>query len=334
MKKIFSTDRTLVVKGVAILLLLLHHISGAYFRQNAWIFKIGFVAKVCVCIFFILSGYGLAASYENKKNKGAGDRITFVLMHLKKVMLKFWTIYLIFLPINIFYAGRSLGEIYGPKRWDYMLIDFFGLNHIFKTPSMTGTWWYMGAMIVLYLLFPYLIYFMDKSKVKFFCVNLVIAICVGFAWHLSIQGTNPILFYLFPFSMGMILYQTDLLNRVLEMMKNSLFLLILDVILIVILGILRWKIGNEIDTLFGIAIILLIARVIPIKGILYRMLSMIGKYSGEIFMLHSFVYAWCFKKYVMIFHNIFTAIILTVIYSLIFAVVVEKIEKILKERIK
>lgn len=324
----FTIERTLVVKGVAILLLLWHHISRAYFSNDGWITVTGMVFKVCVCIFLILSGYGMMASYDNNVVDQEENVFNFVFRHLKKLMFAFWAIYIFFLPINLA-VGRKLGEIYGSMRWDNMLIDFLGLNHIFDTPSMVGTWWFMGAIISFYIFFPYLAYMLKKNKTAFVVINFLIALFVGFSMHNIIQSTNPILFYLFAFSMGMYLAEMNLINIILEILykRRVLFIVYLTGLLLSVY--LRLKIGNEFDTLLGVLIIVFCAYFIPMGGLLERFLRFLGVYSSDIFMIHSFVYAWCFKEYVYICHNIFVVILLTLLYSLIFSVIINFIKKFL-----
>ena len=81
--KSFSKDYTFLVKGVAICLLLFHHL---FYRQeflDMYYWKISIHshpliqflathAKVCVAIFVFLSAYGLTISYEKSKMEKIG----------------------------------------------------------------------------------------------------------------------------------------------------------------------------------------------------------------------------------------------------------------------
>jgi uncharacterized membrane protein len=65
-------EDTLVLKGIALLLLLSHHLfyknNGVYddillWKDHYLVQEIGIMSKVCVAIFVFLSGYGLAVYF-------------------------------------------------------------------------------------------------------------------------------------------------------------------------------------------------------------------------------------------------------------------------------
>lgn len=74
----FSKNETLKAKGIAILLLLFHHLfydserieqSGVQFLifQQDIVQQIAVAARICVWIFVFLSAYGLTYQYVNRK---------------------------------------------------------------------------------------------------------------------------------------------------------------------------------------------------------------------------------------------------------------------------
>ncbi len=68
----FTVDYTVFVKGLAIILLLLHHYIGVDPNASIDISNISFkeiiysLSKVCVSIFAIMSGYGIYLSLVKK----------------------------------------------------------------------------------------------------------------------------------------------------------------------------------------------------------------------------------------------------------------------------
>ena len=102
-KSKFDKDRTIMIKGVAILLLLFHHLflvkerllaNGVHIPDNVYekMYPIVVQARICVWIFVFLSGYGLAKKYEiyqnNKNNCRYNNDIKFVISSYLNLMKK------------------------------------------------------------------------------------------------------------------------------------------------------------------------------------------------------------------------------------------------------
>lgn len=88
-----------VMKGVAIIAMLLHHVYGLppHFVDLASVPKvlhcIGLFGKVCVVIFVFCSGYGLAVSYKGNGQTGSlGVRLKYNLRFLARRLAKFYAI--------------------------------------------------------------------------------------------------------------------------------------------------------------------------------------------------------------------------------------------------
>ena len=95
MQLTLSRQDTIVMKGIAILAMLFHHMYGApppdvvpYSGILEWI---GVLGKVCVAMFLFCSGYGLASQYE--PSKSVLSDVRFVLRRLTKFYLNYWVQY-------------------------------------------------------------------------------------------------------------------------------------------------------------------------------------------------------------------------------------------------
>lgn len=114
---VFGRDDTKIIKGVAILLMLLHHLWA--FPQRVflndgftdtfsvfgeyWYFYLGRFGKICVSMFLFLSGYGLMKS----KQSGRFDLIGKV----KGLYLAYWKVFLVFIPIAFLFLPISLPTV-------------------------------------------------------------------------------------------------------------------------------------------------------------------------------------------------------------------------------
>ena len=163
----FTKKDTSAVKGLAVLMLLCHHLGMGILKppldwQNDSFYTIvATLSKVCVAIFILLSGYGLNESHK----KWNGSDFKFVSTHLLKLMKQYWFIFIIFVPLG-FLCGANPMNVYGGgfKGILYLIIDFLGLKALFNTPTMNQTWWYMETAIVLYIFFPLLKRMLKKLR--------------------------------------------------------------------------------------------------------------------------------------------------------------------------
>lgn len=170
MIKELSLQDSNILKGLAILLMLIHHLfyvqNGLY--NDIFIFvtkdgvnhylvqEIGIFSKSCVAIFVFLSGYGLMLQTENK---GLGSLKSFYFRRFKKLYLNYWLIWIIFVPITIFAFGYTFRDAYQNRIALNLLTDILGVHTLFIPNSDTycynPTWWFYSCIIVLYVLFPF-----------------------------------------------------------------------------------------------------------------------------------------------------------------------------------
>ena len=134
------------LKGVAILLMLMHHLFanpsvceayGVIFQgiSSERIRNISWYGKECVAIFAFISAYGITLSYL--KNRGSRKWFVERIFSLYK---GFWFVYVLAFVVllvtnrNPYRCGNPfIATIYG-------IVDFFGMNNIFGTPSLNGAW--------------------------------------------------------------------------------------------------------------------------------------------------------------------------------------------------
>ena len=119
-----NRDYTTAIKGFSILTIVWAH-SGA----KLGIGGIQFIAGIGVALFLICSGYGLEISYEKKGLQG------FWIKRLFGVCFPFWMVELIGLLVTGTFSFKTY------------LLDFF-----FFKPA-TGYGWFMGYIVVCYLIF-------------------------------------------------------------------------------------------------------------------------------------------------------------------------------------
>ena len=151
-----SIKDTQFLKGIALLLLLIHHClqTGEGYDDivihNRPLFQsIGLFSKLCVAIFVFLSGYGLTT--QAIQRNGIPTIKRFYRRRYFKLMTNFWIIWLLFVPLGLFVFQRTFPDVYGEH---YVLRGLLDLTGLCTSSSYNATWWFYGCIIVLYALFP------------------------------------------------------------------------------------------------------------------------------------------------------------------------------------
>lgn len=296
----FDIRQTNICKGVAVLILVFHHmfryspvefVPLIRFNGLSLVYRIADLGHVCVAIFLILSGYGMFKSYSSFERKNGGKLgvrhdLVFIKNHLLKLMFSFWFIYILFLPIGML-MGRSFIEIYQGNPL-YMLLDFLGIAYYFKTPMYNQTWWFMAIIILYYILFPSMMRLLKKAPELLLCIGIFL----NFAAFIPDIGEART--HLLPFILGMYLARLDILNRMAQRMRGVWTALLGSVLLIGAGALFRHYFNNSIalDAMFGLGIVLFTAFVLSRIPGLRKVLEELGKVSSAIFMFHSFIYVY------------------------------------------
>ena len=129
---VFDIRQTNIAKGVGILLIFCHHAfnnTPSYYEKFTSVIRykgtpieclLSDFSKVCVAIFVLLSGYGLYKSWEKAKSNriqngdekfGIKYQFFFVLRHLRGVLFDYWLVYILFVPLGIFWGETFLVDI-------------------------------------------------------------------------------------------------------------------------------------------------------------------------------------------------------------------------------
>lgn len=292
---------------------------------------------MCVAVFTLLSGYGLAVSYQKTKE----SFLKFTVRHLAGLMKRFWLIYLLFFVGAVFLARPEYtpSAVYGSgiNGGVRALLDFLSLRPLFNTATLNQTWWYMEAALVLYLLFPVLFWFIKKAPWISLPVTAV-PLILYFVFGNNIWDTCREIYWLFPFAAGIFIAQHDLLSRVCSVLeKKRLITTLLSIAALIVTALCRAKIGLAFDTFFAVSIVIFCRAVFCSIPYLSKVFAYIGRHSSDIFMTHSFIYCYFISQKLFIkllwsqnFVVQFSAFPLLLILSLLCSVVLEAIRKTMK----
>ena len=291
----FSKKDTSVIKGLAVLMLICHHLGMGIlpapinWRNESFYTIIATLCKVCVAIFVFLSGYGINESHK----RFSGSDFSFVKKHLIKLMKQFWFIYIIFVPLG-FLCGENPIAVYGKgiQGFANFILDFLGLKSLFNTQTMNQTWWYMETVIVLYLFYPVINRMIKKIPMLTLAAAFVPLVVYSYFCDGSYDNCREI-FWVFPFAAGVLFSQHDLLNKYAALLNRHNTIVISCVTFAALaMTALRSYFGVIADTFYAIAIILFMKATFCRIKYAREFFDFMGVHSANIFMMHSFLYCY------------------------------------------
>lgn len=340
MKKTFTIDDSLKIKGIAILFMIFHHLfrleefSRGY-DVNFFPLTIGRTAqiatfmKICVPIFVFLSGYGLLASYEKMK-----DKKNFFLVRYLKLMPTFWFVAVVsFVVIQIFTGDVSAYYLSHDIYYGFanILFDILGINGLVPVNNYSVNWWYIGASLIFIFLLPIL--YKSAKKYGWFNIGLAI-VMIPRIFNINNVSTTTALPYIFIFYLGMVAYNFNLFEKIKTIKLNIFikFLFYLAILLVLYLIHSHYPRNQFWELHFGfiplIVILFAYEFIIKIPGLSF-ILKKLGEHSYIMFLTHGFIIEY-FKDFIYSFdHMILIMLVLTII-SFLVSVLITLLMKITK----
>lgn len=308
-----SREDTKILKGLAIVLMLMHHlwafpdrIAGGSLKYNLTILGksslvfFGSFGKICVALFMFLGGYGLYISLKGKKAN--------IISKIYGLYCSYWKVFVIFIPIGFAFCRNQPNyceNVYLCTRYDnFLFIDC--LKNIFGLSSCYNEeWWFLLSYVFAIIAFPVVRAVVDKNTTKW---NILIVIIlnimvlnilpsIGKMEELGILNNNFLYKkiicqsnYFVSFWMGVVVAKEKLLERISDEISNcSLLNPIGDIALILTIVLFRQAlIGDSYDMIyvpfFVVAATDLINRIRFIRNLFEK----IGKQSTNMWLIHTF----------------------------------------------
>lgn len=302
----FNLETTNIAKGFAVLLLLLHHLFYKHPEYGDWLYIVAIKSKVCVSLFVLLSGYGLAASYKMQSwCEWYGKRYT-------KLYMNYWFIMLIFIPVSWIAFGNSVYDVFPGDRiqaWLKFLSQIAGTHMFYGGFGFNATWWFISAIIVLYLLFPI---FNSTSmrlhcfpKKRAFLFQVLFLVFIGSVSHFLVMSHFLSFFwfgesYIPAFAFGIVAAHEGWFNRF--FCKLSVTSVSLCAICGVVIPFICWLMQdshiNALFLLISIWFCWVSAQIsaAPIPWV-RNSLVLLGRHSMNMFLTHTFIYSIFFHDF-------------------------------------
>ena len=311
-----------VLKGLALLLLLWHHL---FFAQNGLfddlhIIKsvylaqeLGVFCKLCVVMFVFLSGYGLMAQAEIKE--GISNLKDWYIRRFKKLILNYWVIWIVFVPISVLCFGITFQDAYQSDIGLHLVADLLGIHSLLYHEILcyNPTWWFYSCIIALYLLFPLMYKMMKRDVFSLVLLTLIIS-------FLPIPFIDVIKFNIVAFSLGM--WMATIKNA---SPRQSLWI----VLLLVLLYAVERNINSYpllIDCILALLIVKLYQSIIC-PEIVKNVMAFLGKHSMNIFLFHTFIFLFWFQDIVYASRNPIIIFLTLLAICLLISIALEWIKK-------
>lgn len=291
--KTFSLQETYQAKGIAVCLLLFHHLFSA---EAGGLGQAALDARVCVWIFVFLSGYGLTVSYQKRQKHTA----SFLFHHIFSLLTPFWFFYLLLCPFVFWPEGIAAAyEGHGA----YCILDILGLADLFGTPHLSFSWWYITFAEILIVLMPLLIGLVRKFGAASLPMLFLLLALFGPGYTSYYGGAYSS--YLYAALLGILCAESSFFQRISRKHISWYqgILLLLSALLLAHLGSALqetpWQLLAPLFTSLSAFLICLISFVFLNHPWICRPLIRLGMLSYPIFALHGYILGK-FRSYILI----------------------------------
>lgn len=299
-----------MTKGVAILFMLLLHLFCTKSYENLYIplifigdtplvYYLALFGDCCVAIYCFCSGYGLFISYKNNKQNYFKNN----LMRIFKLYINFWIILLIFVVILGPIMGQ--GESY-PGTLKKFILTFTALD-----PTYNGAWWFFTTYIILALLSSII----NKIVIKY---NNIAIIAISFIFYVvayiqRIKGVivfdNEVLNWFIrqialfgtsqlPFIIGVVFSHKKIYSKLNSMSSKIKYKNALGILIIVLMIIAHGILQTLFVAVFTGVVFICVFNLMDKPKWLNNLLSYLGGYSTNMWLIHMFFYMIYFKELV------------------------------------
>lgn len=279
--EIFPLETTNEIKGFALIAIVLSHIGYFLVSDTKFLAPFSNFAGVAVDLFLMLSGFGLALS-SFKKQLGIKE---FYKKRLSKIFLPMWIVFFSFLLIDFFILHKT----YPLQDIIKNILGFFPHADIYG--DIDSPLWYITLTLFYYILFP--LFFSEKKPIL---SALALYLCSWIFLQFSLPVSQGVLslynLHFFAFPLGIILsvifqsYESKIRTIMDSVyLRRSIFIFS---VLIFLFFAQHQAVGK--DPLLEQSVSLCMGFFVIIfflfKKIQFRLLSIVGAFSYEIYLLH------------------------------------------------
>ena len=337
------------IKGLAIFLMLMHHLwsfpARIYGSEIKYFFDIfgttsflylGFFGKICISLFFFVSGYGIY-SISSKKDFT-------ILRRIKKLYINYWKVFLVFIPIAVLlFNKQSAYCLHSDIYARYVNVSFTDIinNFLGFSFSLNSEWWFFNSYLVAVITFPLIKKLFSKFSTEI-NISLIIIMSILMAnvlpnipWintnYLYIKFFCQCTPYISCFWIGVLFAKDNLYSTLKNKIEHEIKLnIITDIIGFIIIIYLRQNlIGPILDFVYVPFLIVFFLDILNKFKYVSKGFEILGNHSTNMWLIHSFLcyYFGIFSRAVMYFKWAVPCLIVLIIMSLIASIIIDYIWK-------
>ena len=347
----FTTYDSSCVKGLAIILMLLHHCFLAPDRYEGQVVdfapfseaKLNWIClsfKICVALFVFISGYGIAYSYQRRCGKhlpSAREVSALTSARLVKMLGGYLFVFLVaqLWSLLVVHDDRWL-KIYGSGLLGVLhaLVDAVGLAELFGTPTFLATFWYMSLATLIVVLVPILL---GLARRYGYGTLFALAVLLRVFFEPVAGATFAYLpNYLACVVAGMWAAETNVIGRFRNREMGAFAELSTFVALLVLGAIclyLRQKTRQSSllpiwDAVIPLLTCCIMCRWIDKLPVLAPVLDLIGRHSMNIFLAHNFVRIMWYYDFTYSFKKWWLIVIVLLVISLVISECIQILKRV------
>lgn len=336
LKLTFGKDKTAIIKGFAILFMIILHcgcpewylIELPAFVRHHNLQNITGVFKICVGIFAFMVGYGYAYS----KNKD----LKYSFLHIKRLLIPFWIILLIALPIIISRGDFNLKTF---------LLNLIGVNSVYNYFS-----WFVAFYIYAMIIMPLVSHIIDKRMY----VGTSLFICIAYVSEVAIHQFIPNYtendwlqrlfdsFLMTPIMLiGYLFARKNFFTSI--RIPDKWYMLPVAMLLIALIFVARYCkgsiLGFNLDFIYAPTFILSILIIFSMYNLRYVscIMQQLGKYSVYMWFIHALFFTGVtrdvFQPIILISDNLFIITTWTIVVTFMVSVVMSHIVEFVQQRL-
>ena len=295
----FSKNVTQAMKGIAILLMMFHHLfshSQAFVNQYAVQFApfsrdaVNLASEggaICVSMFVFLTGYGMMLSLRKRNWR---ERESYAVHRYLKLAVSFLIVF-VFSIATSFLRPDHLSMYFQDGKASavrYILTDALGFAKYAGTPEYNGNWWYISFAVFLIFLMPLITTLVQRY-------GIAVVVLAGLAKSFGIDPARPLTRFLLALTLGAWLADRRLLDR-LEQYLNTFSRRILFLFVSMFLCLsgyaihLRFDLNPWANAFVILCLVLFLFTLIDLCGVRLHVLEFCGIYSMNIYLVHSLIF--------------------------------------------
>ena len=326
-----------LIKGIGILLMFFHHLyynveiytsyelSGLIINSDIN-YKIAVAAKVCVSLFVFITAYRISTKLkaysdtDNTKSIYSDICLKSAIKLIKNISCLLLIIIFISYLFNFEHSASSVWGASLSNKIIGFVTNAIGVARIFNISLYASSWWYIGLSLLLIALIPVLY----KAVCKFGGASILVLsvfIINSLGFNTTTDGLPR---YLLVAVLGIVFAEYNIIEKTENYLNTNKALKSLTVILLIlsvpIIIIIRSHTSSKylVDAVMTFVIVLIANLFIRYIPIVRTILASLGKYSLQMWLMHSFFTVYWFKDFTYSFKNIW--LILAVLTICTFAV--------------